>query len=182
MTPPASASCSTSTTTRALAGLMTNLAGHDIDSVLAGFGEAAQDERPACLIAYTIKGFGLPFAGHKDNHAGMMTPEQMADLRDEMGIAEGAEWEPFAGLDLPAGALDDFLAAVPFNQPGRAQPPGAPRARAGGAGAACRCPPVDAGRVRAAAGGHRAQPSPAGGPHRHDFSRRHGIHQPGRLG
>ena len=101
----------------ALAGLMTNLAGHDIDSVLTGFGEAAQDERPACLIAYTIKGFGLPFAGHKDNHAGMMTPEQMADLRDGMGISEGAEWEPFAGLDLPAGALDDFLAAVPFNQP-----------------------------------------------------------------
>ena len=101
----------------ALAGLMTNLAGHDIDSVLAGFGEAAQDERPACLIAYTIKGFGLPFAGHKDNHAGMMTPEQMADFRGGMGIAEGAEWEPFAGLDLPAGVLDDFLAAVPFNQP-----------------------------------------------------------------
>ena len=96
---------------------MTNLAGHDIDSVLEAFGEAAQDERPACLIAYTIKGFGLPFAGHKDNHAGMMTPEQMAALRDEMGIAEGSEWEPFAGLDLPAGALDDFLAAVPFSQP-----------------------------------------------------------------
>ena len=101
----------------ALAALMTNLAGHDIDSVLEAFGEAAQDERPACLIAYTIKGFGLPFAGHKDNHAGMMTPEQMAALRDEMGIAEGSEWEPFAGLDLPAGALDDFLAAVPFSQP-----------------------------------------------------------------
>ena len=101
----------------ALAALMTNLAGHDIDSVLEGFGEAAQDERPACLIAYTIKGFGLPFAGHKDNHAGMMTPEQMAGLRDEMGIAEGAEWEPFAGLDLPGGAIEDFLAAVPFNEP-----------------------------------------------------------------
>ena len=101
----------------ALAGLMTNLAGHDIDSVLEGLGEAARDERPACLIAYTIKGFGLPFAGHKDNHAGMMTPEQIAALRDGMGIAEGAEWEPLAGLDLPPGALDDFLAAVPFNQP-----------------------------------------------------------------
>ncbi len=101
----------------ALAGLMTNLAGHDIDSVLAGLDEAAREERPACLIAYTIKGFGLPFAGHKDNHAGMMTPEQIAALRGEMGIAEGDEWEPFAGLDLPPGAIDDFLSAVPFNQP-----------------------------------------------------------------
>ena len=101
----------------ALAALMTNLAGHDIDSVLEGFGEAAQDARPACLIAYTIKGFGLPFAGHKDNHAGMMTPEQIAALRGGMGIAEGEEWEPLAGCDPPAGAIEDFLAAVPFNQP-----------------------------------------------------------------
>ena len=101
----------------ALAALMTNLAGHDIDSVLEGFGAAAEDERPACLIAYTIKGFGLPFAGHKDNHAGMMTPEQIAALRDGMGVAEGDEWEPLAGCGLPAGALDEFLAAVPFNQP-----------------------------------------------------------------
>ncbi len=101
----------------ALAALMTNLAGHDIDSVLEGFGQAAEDARPACLIAYTIKGFGLPFAGHKDNHAGMMTPEQIAALRDGMGVAEGEEWEPLAGCGLPAGALDEFLAAVPFNQP-----------------------------------------------------------------
>ena len=101
----------------ALAALMTNLAGHDIDSVLEGFDEAARNERPACLIAYTIKGFGLPLAGHKDNHSGMMTPEQIAALRDGMGVAAGDEWEPFAGVDLPDGMLDDFLAAVPFNQP-----------------------------------------------------------------
>jgi pyruvate dehydrogenase E1 component len=48
---------------------MTNLAGHDMDSVLAAF-HAVEDDRPTCFIAYTIKGFGLPFAGHKDNHAG----------------------------------------------------------------------------------------------------------------
>ena len=103
----------------ALAALMTNLAGHDLDSVLEGFGEAARDERPACLIAYTIKGFGLPFAGHKDNHSGLMTPEQIVALRDGLGIDAGDEWEPYAGLDLPAGAIDEFLAAAPFNQPAR---------------------------------------------------------------
>ena len=103
----------------ALAALLTNLAGHDMDSVLEGFGEAARDERPACLIAYTIKGFGLPFAGHKDNHSGLMTPEQIVALRDGLGIAAGDEWEPYAGLDLPAGTIDEFLAAAPFNQPAR---------------------------------------------------------------
>ncbi|MEE8535349.1 MAG: 1-deoxy-D-xylulose-5-phosphate synthase N-terminal domain-containing protein, partial [Kiloniellales bacterium] len=56
-----------------LAGLMTNLAGHDLESVLEAF-HGAPEEAPTCFIAYTIKGHGLPFAGHKDNHAGLMNP------------------------------------------------------------------------------------------------------------
>ncbi|HZG46739.1 MAG TPA: transketolase [Allosphingosinicella sp.] len=81
----------------ALAALMTNLAGHDLASLTEAF-DAAQDDAPTFFIAYTIKGFGLPFAGHKDNHAGLMNPGQMAALRERMGIAEGEEWEPWAGL------------------------------------------------------------------------------------
>ena len=41
----------------------------------------AEGDQPTCFIAYTIKGMGLPFAGHKDNHAGMMTKEQMETFR-----------------------------------------------------------------------------------------------------
>ena len=59
---------------------MTNLAGHDMEAVLEAF-HAVDDDRPRCFIAYTIKGFGLPFAGHKDNHAGLMNLEQMAEFR-----------------------------------------------------------------------------------------------------
>jgi len=67
---------------------MTNLAGHDIESVLEAFHAASDDDVPTCFIAYTIKGFGLPFAGHKDNHAGLLNPAQMAQLKDEMRIAD----------------------------------------------------------------------------------------------
>ncbi|MFL6863503.1 MAG: transketolase [Allosphingosinicella sp.] len=81
----------------ALAALMTNLAGHDMASLVEAF-DAARDDVPTLFIAYTIKGFGLPFAGHKDNHAGLMNPGQIAALRERMGIAEGEEWEPWAGL------------------------------------------------------------------------------------
>ncbi|HEY1606627.1 MAG TPA: transketolase [Allosphingosinicella sp.] len=80
-----------------LAALMTNLAGHDMASLVEAF-DGAQDDVPTLFIAYTIKGFGLPFAGHKDNHAGLMNPGQIAALREKMGVAEGAEWEPWAGL------------------------------------------------------------------------------------
>lgn len=81
----------------ALARLMTNLGGHCIETLTEAFA-AADDDVPTMFIAYTIKGFGLPFAGHKDNHAGLMNPGQIAQLRADMGIAEGDEWEPWAGL------------------------------------------------------------------------------------
>src|SRR5690606_10407746 len=74
---------------------------------------------PTCFIAYTIKGFGLPFAGHKDNHAGLMNPDQMAEFRRRNRIGDGEEWDRFAGLDLPAEELEAFLASVPFNAQGR---------------------------------------------------------------
>jgi len=60
--------------------------------------DAAQDDVPTLFIAWTIKGFGLPFAGHKDNHAGLMNPTQMAALRDATGVREGHEWEPLESL------------------------------------------------------------------------------------
>jgi pyruvate dehydrogenase E1 component len=49
-------------------------------------------------MAWTIKGFGLLFAGHKDNHAGLMNPTQTAALREAMGVREGHEWEPLEAV------------------------------------------------------------------------------------
>ncbi|WP_397590245.1 transketolase [Sphingorhabdus sp.] len=80
-----------------LAALMTNLGGHCIGSLMDAF-DSADDERPTLFIAYTVKGYGLPLAGHKDNHSGMMNPAQIDQLRTTMGIETGEEWEPFAGL------------------------------------------------------------------------------------
>jgi pyruvate dehydrogenase E1 component len=99
----------------ALAALMTNLGGHDIAAVLDAFHGVA-DDRPHCFIAYTVKGWGLPFAGHKDNHAGLMTPEQMAAFRAQMQIPEGREWDIHAGLDIAPERLDAFLDSVPYRE------------------------------------------------------------------
>jgi pyruvate dehydrogenase E1 component len=96
--------------------LMTNLAGHDMETVLEAFEAASASDEPICFIAYTVKGFGLPFAGHKDNHAGLMSPEQMAAFKTASRIADGREWERFAGLDMPVAELERFLAGVPFAQ------------------------------------------------------------------
>src|SRR6059058_699221 len=98
---------------RDLARLMTNLGGHDMPSLLEAFEAAQRHDRPVCFIAYTIKGFGLPLAGHKDNHAGLMTPTQVEILRKSMAVREGREWNPFEGLATPEATLKEFLAGVP---------------------------------------------------------------------
>lgn len=101
-----------------LAALMTNLGGHCIESLMDAF-DSADDERPTLFIAYTVKGYGLPLAGHKDNHSGMMNPGQIDQLRMSMGIEAGEEWEPFAGLGGNMAARlkkfigDSVLAAKP---------------------------------------------------------------------
>ncbi|MBX9731146.1 MAG: transketolase, partial [Sphingomonas sp.] len=93
----------------ALAALMTNLGGHCMETLCAAF-DSADDDRPTLFIAYTIKGYGLPLAGHKDNHSGMMNPPQIAVLRDSLGIAAGEEWAPFGGLgDNVAAQLKAFI-------------------------------------------------------------------------
>ncbi|MFL6742368.1 MAG: transketolase [Sphingomicrobium sp.] len=81
----------------ALGSLFTDLGGHCMESLVEAF-DAAQDDVPTLFIAWTIKGYGLPFAGHKDNHAGLMNPTQMAAWREAMGVAEGREWEPLESV------------------------------------------------------------------------------------
>ena len=80
-----------------LASLFTDLGGHCMETLVEAF-NAADDDVPTLFIAWTIKGFGLPFAGHKDNHAGLMNPTQLAALRAAMHVREGHEWEPFEGV------------------------------------------------------------------------------------
>jgi len=101
-----------------LLALMSNLGGHDMASMLDAF-ESIDHDRPVCFIAYTIKGVGLPFQGHKDNHAGLMTVAQMEKYRDSQNIRPGHEWDKYEGLAQSAAELDAFLARVPFNQDGR---------------------------------------------------------------
>ena len=96
--------------------LMTNLAGHDMEAVIEGF-QNVDDSVPHCFIIYTIKGFGLPFAGHKDNHAGLMNNQQMASFRDSMKITDGEEWDYFSGLNVSKKSLENFLARTPLYQP-----------------------------------------------------------------
>ncbi len=101
-----------------LLALMSNLGGHDMASVLEAF-HAIDHDRPVCFIAYTIKGIGLPFQGHKDNHAGLMSAAQIEAWRERLRIRPGHEWDKFEGLTIPRDDISAFLYAVPFNATGK---------------------------------------------------------------
>lgn len=98
-----------------LARLMTNLAGHDLATLTTSFAHAAQSNQPTLFLAHTIKGNGLPLAGHKDNHAGLMTPTQMDEFRAAMNIRVGHEWDRLEGLDKPE-QVDTLLKTAPYSQ------------------------------------------------------------------
>ena len=95
-----------------IAALMNNLGGQCVQSLCDAF-DSVTDDTPTVFLAYTIKGWGMPLAGHKDNHAGLMNKSQMADFQAKMGIAEGEEWVPMASVEDP-DALNAFLRDVPF--------------------------------------------------------------------
>jgi pyruvate dehydrogenase E1 component len=95
-----------------LAALMENLGGNCVETMAETFA-AIDHDRPTCFLAYTIKGWGTPIAGHKDNHGGLMNKAQFADWQKHMGVEPGEEWEPMAAVQDRA-ALRDFLSRVPF--------------------------------------------------------------------
>ncbi|HWV42938.1 transketolase [Pseudorhodoplanes sp.] len=98
-----------------LARLMNNLGGHDLPALIKAF-RSIKHDRPVCFICYTVKGFGLPMAGHKDNHAGLMTPAQMETFRAQNNVRPGHEWDRFEGLTQPTETIQAFLDKVPFAQ------------------------------------------------------------------
>ncbi|MEM6594609.1 MAG: transketolase [Pseudomonadota bacterium] len=97
----------------ALARLMTDLGGHCLETLTEAFNNIDHD-RPTVFIAYTVKGWGTPLAGHKDNHAGLMTKDQMTTFQAEMNVRAGHEWDPFEGLEIAARDLAKALGDVAF--------------------------------------------------------------------
>lgn len=72
-----------------------NLGGHDLDALRAAYA-AIDDSRPTIIIAYTIKGWGLPTEGHPQNHSSLLTAEQYDQLAARLGTDSAAPWSRFA--------------------------------------------------------------------------------------
>ena len=104
-----------------LAPLVTDLAGHDLSSLLDAFAACdAEKDRPSVVFAYTVKGWGLPIAGHPRNHSALLTTTQIDELRGQLGLTPDSEWDRFDPMT-PAGqwaaARREHLARPPRPHP-----------------------------------------------------------------
>jgi pyruvate dehydrogenase E1 component len=79
----------------ALAAAIRNLGGHDLTALDQAY-QAIEDDRPTLILAYTIKGYGLPIEGHPQNHSALLTAEQMRQLADHLGADADQPWRRFA--------------------------------------------------------------------------------------
>lgn len=87
----------------ALLRAIRNLGGHDLEALRAAYTQI-DDTRPTVIIAYTIKGYGLPTEGHPQNHSSLLTVEQFDELATRLGMDAAHPWHLF-DPDTPAGRL-----------------------------------------------------------------------------
>ncbi|MFZ3270448.1 MAG: transketolase C-terminal domain-containing protein [Mycobacterium sp.] len=73
---------------------ISNLGGHDMNSLRSAYAEI-DDTRPTIIIAYTIKGYGLPTQGHPQNHSSLLTDEQFTELSVTLGQDPAQPWRRF---------------------------------------------------------------------------------------
>lgn len=79
-----------------------NLGGHDLDALREAYRQI-DDTRPTVIIAYTIKGRGLPTQGHPQNHSSLLTVEQYEQLAAELGTDPARPWGRFESGSPAAG-------------------------------------------------------------------------------
>jgi pyruvate dehydrogenase E1 component len=102
--------------------LVQNLGGHDLGVLLDSYRSCDEvTDRPSVVFAYTVKGWGLPFAGDPLNHAALLTVDQIDALRTRHGLTTGDEWDRFDPAS-PEGRLCGSTGDELNNRPLRARP------------------------------------------------------------
>ncbi|MGW4806352.1 transketolase-like TK C-terminal-containing protein [Kitasatospora sp. NPDC004272] len=92
-----------------LLAALRNLGGHDLPALDAALHQV-DDHRPTVILAYTVKGYGLPVQGHPQNHSSLLTDDQMRELADRIGADPADPWRGFAA-DSAAARLCERAAA-----------------------------------------------------------------------
>lgn len=101
-----------------LRAVLTDLGGHDMRELLGAF-RAVNGDRPAVVFAYTVKGWGLPIAGNRLNHAALLTEAQIDELRRSTGLERTHEWDRFSSASEEGRLLEDVRRRLARPRPAR---------------------------------------------------------------
>ena len=101
------------------------LGGHDHTALRRAF-HAIDDTRPTVIIAYTVKGHGLPTAGHPQNHSALLTGPQIEELAARVGVPADRPWQRFAPGTAAAELCSRAAARLLRTPETAAQPPAVP--------------------------------------------------------
>jgi pyruvate dehydrogenase E1 component len=102
-----------------------NLGGHDFTALRRAFA-AIDDSRPTVILAYTIKGHGLPVEGHPQNHSALLTIEQFAQLASRLKMDPRRPWQRFTADSAPGRLCAATAHRLDRIQIPAALPPGVP--------------------------------------------------------
>lgn len=94
-----------------LLALIRNLGGHDIQTLRTAF-QQIDDTRPTVIIAYTVKGHGLPIEGHPQNHSSLLSSDQFAELAERFGEDATAPWARFLEGSTEARLCEEVAARL----------------------------------------------------------------------
>lgn len=86
-----------------LVAAIRNLGGHDMSALMEAY-SCIDDTRPTAIIAYTIKGYGLPTEGHPQNHSALLSHDEYDSLAGRLGMDPLQPWQRFDS-DSAAGRL-----------------------------------------------------------------------------
>jgi len=102
-----------------------NLGGHDLAALREAYARI-DDTRPTVIIAYTVKGHGLPVEGHPQNHSSLLTGPQYDALAAELGEDPAAPWARFDPQSAAGAVCAEAAARLQRPEVPVAQPPAVP--------------------------------------------------------
>ena len=78
-----------------LTSAFADLGGHDFLNLISAMEESKKDpKKPTCIIAHTIKGWGLEMAARSSNHSALISKKELTQLRE--GISGDLEFPLFS--------------------------------------------------------------------------------------
>ena len=93
--------------------VLSNLGGHDMEELLSVFSQIDEEpNQPSIIFAYTIKGWGLPIAGHPLNHSMLLNEKQIDELRQALNVPHDDDWARFDSNSSPGQLCDEIASEL----------------------------------------------------------------------